>query len=258
MLDWLRRRRRERALRRRAIPDALWERTLARYPFLTWRDEADLARLRELTTLFLDAKEFTGAGGFELDDAMAVTIAAQACLPVLELGLACYDNFVGIVVHADAVVAQREVVDDDGIVHAYEEELSGEAMPGGPVMLSWSDVRDATHGAELAYNVVIHEFAHVLDMHDGRADGVPQMPDRPTRERWERVLNDQYDDFCATLEDGADGVLDPYAAHSVEEFFAVASEAFFVSPHQLADELPQLYALLRGLYRQDPAQRAPR
>ncbi|MBC8056620.1 MAG: zinc-dependent peptidase, partial [Rhizobiales bacterium] len=143
MRDWLKRLRETRTLTRRAIPDALWLFTLARFPFLGWRSESEVAALRDMATLFLADKEFTGAQGLQVDDEMAVAIAAQACLPALKLGLQWYDGFKGIVVHAAAVVAQREVVDDDGVVHAYEEELSGEAMHGGPVMLAWRDVDEA-------------------------------------------------------------------------------------------------------------------
>ncbi len=141
-------RREARALARRAIPDALWQLTLARMPFLAWRSAADLAELRRLASLFLDQKEFTGTRGLVVDDAMAVCIAAQAVLPVLRVGLAPYSGFVGIVVHADEVMARREVMDDDGVVHAYEEVLAGEAMDGGPVMLSWRDVEVAGETAD--------------------------------------------------------------------------------------------------------------
>jgi MtfA peptidase len=253
MLDWLKRRRTARTLAQRAIPDALWRLTLARFPFLAARGAEDVAQLRELTTLFLAQKEFTGAHGLLVDDEMAVAIAAQACLPVLKLGLEWYDGFVGIVVHADAVVAQREIVDEAGVVHQYEEELSGEAMHGGPVMLSWFDVDDAAASAEVGYNVVIHEFVHVLDMRNGTADGIPELPDRATFDTWVRVLTDEFDAFCARVDADEDTLLDPYAAEAEEEFFAVASEAFFVAPIDFAREHPRLYELLRGFFKQDPA-----
>jgi len=144
----------QRALQRRAIRDELWAHTLACYPFIAQRTDDDLSALRRLTSLFLDAKEFVGIGGFEVRDDVAVAVAAQACLPVLHLGLAPYRNFVGIVIHPDEVVARRTVVDDDGVVHDYDEVLTGEAMEGGPVMLSWSDVRDAGQWAQASYNVV--------------------------------------------------------------------------------------------------------
>ncbi|MEQ1804953.1 MAG: M90 family metallopeptidase [Burkholderiaceae bacterium] len=245
--------RRERLLRTRSIPDPLWRLTLLRYGFLTDLGETAQAELRDLATLFLAEKEFHGAGGLLVNDEMAVAIAAQACLPVLRLGLHWYDAFKGIVVHADAVVAQREVVDEIGVVHEFEEELSGEAMEGGPLMLSWRDVEDSGESADWGYNVVIHEFAHILDMRDGVADGIPPLPNRKARERWVDVLEDEYRSFCGCVDDGADTVLDPYGAQSPDEFFAVASEAFFTVPLQAREAHPKLYELLAGFYRQDPA-----
>jgi Mlc titration factor MtfA (ptsG expression regulator) len=254
---WWRDRRDARVLRRRPIPDTLWRLTLARYPFLAARSIDDLERLRESATLFLDRKEFSGAQGFEVSDEIAVAIAAQACVPVLRLGLAAYDGFVGIVVHPDEVVARRELTDEDGIVHHYDETLSGEAMHGGPVMLSWRDVEDAGESARWGYNVVIHEFAHVLDLRDGVPDGVPLLPTRAAREEWIAVIEGEYRRFCAHVDAGEDTLVDPYGAESVDEFFAVASEHFFVAPADFEAEHPRLYELLAGYYRQDPASALP-
>jgi Mlc titration factor MtfA (ptsG expression regulator) len=249
----LRDRSERRAIERRRIPDALWDLTLARYPFLARRAAAEIAELRRLSSLFLDSKEFSGAHGLKVSDDMAVAIAAQACLPVLCLGLKAYDSFVGIVVHPDEVQVRREFVDDDGVVHEYDDVLAGEAMEGGPVMLSWRDVSEAGASASWAYNVVVHEFAHVLDMADGLADGVPPLSGAAEREHWRNVLTEAYDSFCEQVDGGHDTTLDPYGAESPEEFFAVASEAFFVAPREMRDEHPALYQLLAGYYRQDTA-----
>ena len=127
-------------------------------------------------------KEFHGAGGLLVTDAMAVAVAAQACLLLVGLAsdkdpaaaLAWYDDFVGIVLHPGEVLARREIADEAGVVHAWSEALTGEAMEGGPVMLSWADVADAGTSAAAGYNVVMHEFAHKIDMADGYADGVPR------------------------------------------------------------------------------------
>ena len=250
---WWRRRRAARTLLHRPIPDALWSLTLARYPFIARRSEADRQGLRELATLFLADQEFAGMQGLEVDDGMAVAIAAQACLPILRLGLAQYDAFKGIVVHPDIVVARREVMDEDGIVHYYDEELAGEAMEGGPVMLTWRDVADAGDSAEWGYNVVVHEFAHVLDMRDGAADGVPLLADRAARERWLAVLVPEWDEFSVRVAVGEDTLIDPYGAEAIDEFFAVASELFFVDAATMRGEHPALYELLAGYSRQDPA-----
>ena len=169
------------------------------------------------------------------------------------MGLEPYRGFVGIVVHPDEVVARREMTDGDGVVHAWDEVLAGEAMEGGPVMLSWHDVRAAGESAAWGYNVVIHEFAHVLDMGDGVADGVPPQSDAAQREAWIRVIDDEYAHFRTAVDRGRDTLLDPYGATGVDEFFAVASETFFVNPGEMRREHPELYALLAGYYRQDPA-----
>ena len=257
LTDAWHRRAQARALARRPIPDDLWKRTLARYPFLRRRDVADAEQLRRMTSLFLDRKEFSPAGGLTLRNDIVVAIAAQACLPVLRLGLGAYDGFVGIVVHPSAVVAPRKVTDTAGVVHEYDEPLAGEAMQRGPVMLSWNDVRSAGRRGAGSSNVVIHEFAHVLDMSNGRADGAPPLPPDLPPHAWRQVLGDEYRRFVARVDAAPDGdpggVLDPYGALADAEFFAVASEAFFVAPHALRVEHPALYGMLQRLYRQDPA-----
>jgi Mlc titration factor MtfA (ptsG expression regulator) len=242
-----------RALQRHAVPDALWDMVMAAYPFISCRSAEDRQELRSLVSLFLSRKEFHGAQGLQISDEMAVAIAAQACLPILKFGIGAYDDFVGIVVHPDEVVAQREVMDDDGVVHEYDEVLTGEAVSGGPVMLAWADVAAAGETAELAYNVVIHEFAHVLDMADGEADGVPVLPTAQAREAWIGCIATEFERFVERIDAGDDDtVLDPYGAEGVEEFFAVAAEAFFVAPQGMRQDHPALYALFTDYFRQDP------
>jgi MtfA peptidase len=255
MIAWwqaLRRRRESRAVERRAIPQPLWQATLERLPFVAARPMEQQDRLRRLASLFLDRKEFSGAHGFDVSDDIALAVAVQACLPVLELGVDQYDDFVGIVLHRDAVRAPRQTTDEHGVVHAWHEELAGEAMEGGPLMLSWADVLPDAPSAT-AYNVVIHEFAHVLDLRDGQADGVPLLPSAAARRAWLDVLMPEYDRFAERVACGYETVLDPYAAEAPDEFFAVASEAFFVTPRALAEEQPATYRLLASYYRQDPA-----
>ncbi len=253
----------DRACRQRAIPDALWQLTLARYPFLGWRTADQLTRLRRLATLFLARKEFSGAQGLMVTDEMAVAVAAQAVLPILNLdgGLDLYAGFVGIVVHRDAVVAAREVMDADGVVHEYDEELAGEAMQDGPVMLSWQDVEEAVEGssqAGCAYNVTIHEFAHVIDMVNGGADGVPPLLGRAARQHWIEVMEAAYTDFCTQVDAQRQTSIDPYAADSIEEFFAVAVETFYVQPLELQRAAPSVYRLFVAYFHEDPARHSAR
>ncbi|HEY1392426.1 MAG TPA: M90 family metallopeptidase [Methylibium sp.] len=255
--SWWRRRREARVLAQRAIPEPLWQTTLALYPFLQLADPAEQQELRRLTSLFLAQKEFTGAGGLIVTDAMAVAVAAQACLPILHLGLSSYAGFVGIVIHPDEVVAKRETMDEAGVVHHYDEVLAGEAMEGGPVMLSWRDVAGAGESAAQGYNVVIHEFVHVLDMADGRPpDGIPPLASRAAREHWAMVLAAEYERFCHAVDAGYETFLDPYGTTGPEEFFSVAAEAFFVAPAELQQEHRYMYELMAHYFKQDPAQRA--
>lgn len=262
---WLGKRRRDRALRSHPIPDALWHDTVESLPFLAYLAPADLDRLRELTSLFLAEKSFSTAHGLELTDAMIVGIAVQACLPVLNLDLSLYAGWVGIVVYPGEFVIRKTVQDDDGVVHEVEQDASGEAWEGGPVILSWEDAQMTD--ARDAYNVVIHEFAHKIDMLNGAADGYPPLFRRwhaphLDAQAWSDVFDHAYDQFCARVDavpDRAwarferDSLIDPYAADHPSEFFAVCSEALFVQPRAFEAEFPELYRLLARYYRQDPA-----
>lgn len=254
MLGWLR------GLRApRPIPEPAWRATLARYPFLAAaRPAADLERLRRLAAEFLRDKEFHGAHGFVITDEVALAVAAQAVLPVLHLpgGLHWYDDFVGIVIHPSEAVARRRTTDEAGVVHEYDEVLAGEAMDRGPVMLSWQDVLASSVAHADGYNVVIHEFAHKIDMRGGDADGCPPLPPgfagtataRQARAAWLGVLTPAYETFreqtiVAERFGGEPPWLDAYGAESPGEFFAVACEAYFVNREKMAADFAALASL---------------
>ena len=253
LFDWLRGTRETTPL-----PDDLWQQTLASLPFLERLCSEEKARLKRLCEAFLAEKEFSSAGGLELTDAICVPIAAQACLPILNLGLRCYRGWVGIVVYPDEFVIPRVIEDEFGVVHEFDDIASGEAWDGGPVLISWNDAQMAGTG----YNVVIHEFAHKLDMLCGDADGLPPLPPGLTPQVWEDTLLAAYDDFCQQVDEaelrGEEPLLDPYAAETPAEFFAVMSETLFEMPELLEEEYPELYKLLCRFYRQDPGARLQR
>ena len=247
MFGWLRRRPAP------ALPEALWQGTLQRYAFLAERSADDLARLRTLAAEFLRRKEFHGAGGLQITDEIALAVAAQAVLPVLHLGLHWYDDFVGIVIHPDEVVARRVETDETGVVHGWDEVLAGEAMEGGPVMLNWRDVAQAGASAATGFNVVVHEFVHKIDMRDGAADGCPPLRSRDARRRWLEVMQAEYDAFRervirAERFGEAPPWLDDYGATAIDEFFAVACEAYFVNRARFTQEFPRLVTLFDGFY----------
>ena len=246
------------------IDDALWLPTLAHYPFLAALPLQDQAKLRALAALFLRHKEFTGAHGLAVTDAMAVAIAAQACLPLLHWGeprnaLRWYGDFVGIVVHPSEALAHRETMDAAGVVHHYNEPLLGEAMEHGPVMLVWPAVQEAGRRAS---SVVIHEFMHKIDMQDGHANGCPPLPLhfmgsatlRAGRRLWRRTWTVAYQRFreqvaMAERFGGDWPWLDAYGATAPAEFFAVACEAYFVDPAGFEREFPTLMPLLNAFFR---------
>ena len=261
------------------IPERLWHSTLTRYRFLQTLDSADRQRLRQLCRHFLVEKEFYGAHNLVISDSIALAIAAQACLPLLHLGrvgkppghdplqaLDWYSDFVGIVVQPGAAVAQREVTDAAGVVHRYREVLAGEAMDRGPIMLSWASVNQADAGAATGHNVVIHEFAHKMDMrgialgqHPGGAPPLPRgflgtRSETEARSRWQSVMQPAFEGFREAVSMaerfGAEAPwLDSYAATNPAEFFAVTCEAYFVNRERFAAEFPALVMLYDGFFR---------
>jgi Mlc titration factor MtfA (ptsG expression regulator) len=231
----------------------VWRATVARYPFTRSLDAMELARLRELVTLFLYEKGIHGAGGMEVREDVRIAIAVQACILILNLGLDYYRGWVEIIVYPDEFVAEREFVDEAGVTHTIEEPITGESWERGPVILSWADANEG--GRAGGYNVVIHEFAHKLDMLNGEPNGFPPLHADMSRAAWSAAFTRAYEDFCARVDSDALLDIDDYAAENPAEFFAVMSETFFESPHVLTSLYPHVYTQLSAFYRQDPAAR---
>jgi len=122
------------------------------------------------------------------------------------------------------------------------------------VILSWEDARPDAAGDD-GFNLVVHEFAHKLDMLSGSANGAPPLPTKEERVRWMEVCTAEYQ----LLEQGEGGdLLDRYGAANPGEFFAVATEVFFDRAGAMKHQKPDLYEVLSGFYRQDPAKRQHR
>ncbi len=251
MFDALKRWRRARIIARAPLDSALWQQTLGRLAFLRGLSDAERERLRQSAILFLRHKSIHGAGGLKLDAGMELLIAAQACILILNLDVDYYRGWVEVIVYPDEFVPKIEFTDEAGVVHTEREPHAGEAWLQGPVILSWADVAPRVDGV----NVVIHEFAHKLDMLNGDANGYPPLHRGMAREAWSQVFGSAYADFCRCIDADEDVAIDPYAAESPGEFFAVMSEAFFEIPHAVCGIYPQVYDQLRLFYRQDPAAR---
>jgi MtfA peptidase len=269
MLGWLRSRTRRAP---KAIDAALWKSATSSWLFMRGLQASEAERLRALCERFLADKHFSGTHDLEISDVMQVEIAAQACILVLELGESWYQGWSEIIVYPSQFAPRREFEDEDGVVHVTHDAMAGEAWLGGPVILSYEDV--AMTGDEAlriaGYNVVIHEFAHKLDMRNGDPNGFPPLHPGMDPREWKRAFAAAYKDFLARVE-AAEALpearmqraldalpMDPYAAESAGEFFAVASEAFFETPEILAPAYPAMYGQLRLFYKQDPQARLGR
>lgn len=250
-----------------------WHHAVTHLPFLAGLSRQQDEALRKRVAWLLASKTFSGAQGLEITDEIRLAIAVQAALPIMELDPVLYEGWIEIVVYPGGFLIPRSEVHEGGVVAEYMLAASGEAWDGGPVILSWEDSQP---GKPKTMNVVIHEFAHKLDLYGGVADGMPSLhahPDiRPSK--WMRVLDASFDNFSGLLhtierdipqhiDPESDAAapwydrlpLDPYAATDTAEFFAVSSEGFFVNPAPLARALPDWYGLLAQYYRQNPVQR---
>lgn len=255
-MNYFKHRRRERVLREARIDDAKWEHELDRYNFTRVLNADERARLQQLVILFLAEKPIHGAGNLNVDHGVRLAIAIQACMLVLNLDLDWYKSWTEVVVYPGGFVARREEIDDAGVVHTVEESMSGESWEHGTVVLSWADAQQAGQGA--GYNVVIHEFAHQIDMLNGDANGFPPLHIGMNREQWAAAFSAAYEHFCKRVDGGEETAIDDYAAEDPAEFFAVISEAFFEMPQVVRGEYPEVYAQLARFYRQDPAAREAR
>ncbi|MBS4098424.1 MAG: zinc-dependent peptidase [Sulfuricella sp.] len=246
---WLRRR----MLHASHVTPEQWARAEAHMPFLARLDGAERRRLHELALQFLSEKALQSAAGFSLSNEARLTIALQAVLPILNLGLDWYEGWVEVVVYPGEFIVPRSFMDEDGVVHEYADVLAGEAWEGGPVILSWPEEGDTAAGV----NVVIHEFVHKLDMRNGTPRGQPPLHAGMSRTEWARDFSAAFAAINAQLDNGEETALDPYAAEHPAEFFAVASEAFFVDPARLKAAYAAVYRHLAAFYRQEPLPLSP-
>jgi len=256
MFEWWRERRRDKILEQPFPAEhvAFLERNVKHYQRLTGEQQK---RLRDLVQVFVAEKNWEGCGGLTLTDEMKVTIAAQACLLVLELPHRLYEEVESILVYPSTVLRpetkQGVFVRSGSIVASGPIALLGEAHGRGPVILAWDRVlRDGQRPRD-GHNLVYHEFAHKLDMIDGHADGTPPLATREQRKQWSEVLERVFLELRASTQRGQSTFIDEYGAVNEAEFFAVVTEHFFDQPRELARAEPELYEVLSAFYRQDPA-----
>lgn len=230
-----------------------WDDAYHHLPLLRGLSIEEKQSLEEKCILFMDNKEFEGAQGFQITPHVMLIISLQACLPILRLGLNCYDNFSTIIVYPEGFVTNRQEMDGNGIVDHDRTHTLGESWLRGPVILSWSDAKEG--GIEDGSNLVIHEFAHKLDMQNGVANGFPPLHKDMNSSDWVREFSKAYDYFESHCKGDQLHGFDCYGASEPAEFFSVFSEMFFEKPGKVRKHFPEVHNLLELYYRQTPISR---
>lgn len=210
-------------------------------------------RLLRLAQVFVRDVPMEGLSGLDLTDEMKVTIAAQACLLVLNLRYPWFPTLRRVLVYPETFAPERVLFWHDSGIQRPPMPTAGEAWGHGTVILAWDNVRLSSAGAADGYNVVLHEFAHILDSEDGVMGGVPLLEPPSSPRTWDRVLAETFERQRRLVEEGREALLRDYGSTNRAEFFAVATEAFFEQPAHLKTAAPEWYEELRKFYRQDPA-----
>lgn len=239
-------------LRAQAFP-AAWRNILKRrVPYVRLMPTDLQLQLKQHMQVFLAEKAFIGCNGLHITDEVRVTIAAHACLLILNRPSTYYPRLRQILVYPDSFVVERDQVDPVGLTHRVRQVLSGESWSEGQVILSWQDTLAGAAVVDDGHNVAIHEFAHQLDQETGSANGAPMLTRRAHYRRWSQVLGAEFAALQARTARGEASLLSDYGATDPGEFFAVVSEVFFEQAAQMAQAHPNLYRELCQFYRLDP------
>lgn len=209
-------------------------------------------KLQELINDFLYKKQFVGCQGLEINDEIKLTIAAEACLLILNRPSRRYAGLKWIYVYPTAFIAQREEQDEYGIVSNTRNHLLGESWHNGKVILAWDNVEYGIDNYSDGRNVVLHEFAHQLDQEDGVSNGAPLLYTKDSYRIWSRVFSKEFTELQESVEQGDHSLIDSYGATNAAEFFAVVTELFFERPVQMENRHPELFEQLKKYYRLDP------
>ncbi|MBT8062027.1 MAG: zinc-dependent peptidase, partial [Gammaproteobacteria bacterium] len=206
-------------------------------------------QLRKLIKQFLHQKHFSGAGGLEMTDEIRVTIAAEACMLILNRSSRVYPGLKYIIVYPTTFVADHGHADEAGIAGHGPRTLLGESWQAGKVILAWDSVQHGARNFLDGQNVVLHEFAHQLDSETGSANGAPLLGGAKSYSIWAKVLSSEFEKLQAASRKGRRSLMDHYGATNPAEFFAVATETFFEKPRRMARDHGELFSTLKAYYR---------
>jgi Mlc titration factor MtfA (ptsG expression regulator) len=247
-------RRRRNRLKHLVFPplwQAIIDKNLPIYPHLS---PDQRRRLQGHIQVFLSEKQFIGCRGLQVSEEMRITIAAVACLLLLNEQGSYFSKLRSILVYPGTyLLREKRSLGNYVVAESWVARL-GESWITDQVVLSWEQIKRDNNNWQDGHNVTLHEFAHQLDQEDGRAQGVPPLPDNSEYLLWAQVMAREYQQLCHDVERGDRTVIDSYGAANPAEFFAVATETFFEKPHQLLEKHPPLYRLLQRYYQLDPVQ----
>lgn len=253
-MNWLKRLKTNYIIKKHGLPDHEWHQATQQLPLLDLLTASEKTRLRVLSTLLIHDKTFTGVQGFKMTLLIKIVIAAQACLEILHADIDSFDGWQEIIVYPGAFKVVRETMDEFGLVHLNSNALSGEAWTRGPLILSWDDVERDSYKPEQGHHVVLHEFAHKLDMLNGRANGMPPLHPTMPIEKWTDSLSKGYEKLTRRVE-SHHAHINAYATTNPAEFFAVMCEYFFTAPEILEDRYPDVYQQLKTYFKMDTLNR---
>ncbi|MBD2506541.1 zinc-dependent peptidase [Nostoc muscorum FACHB-395] len=214
----------------------------------------EIRRLQGHIQVFLTEKQFIGCRGLQVTEEMKVTLAAIACLLLLNERGQYFPRLRSILVYPNAYFVQETTSIGKYVVEERRVARLGESWTNDQLVLSWEQVKQDINNWRDGRNVVLHEFAHQLDQEDGKAEGVPILQSNSDYPIWAKVMTEAYQQLCNDVLQGAKTVMDSYGATNPAEFFAVATETFFEKPHQLLSKHPALYEQLQRYYKLDPVQ----
>lgn len=242
---------RRQRIARRPFPAAWRNIVRRRVPLARELPAAQQLRLKKHIQVLLAEVPFVGCAGLDVSDEVRVTVAAQAAFLLLGRG-GSFGNLREVLVYPGHFVVPRSEAGAGGVVHQGRDVLAGQSWQRGQVIVAWDAVREGAADPHDGANVVMHEFAHQLDQDTGAANGAPYVGRGAPQQAWAHVMNQEFDALHARLARAEPSLIEPYAAISPAEFFAVTTELFFERPDALAAERPALYEQLKQCYRLDP------
>lgn len=221
---------------KRIPANTVYKAILERYiPFYQALNNADKLLFEQKVIGFLEGITIEGVGT-AIEDIDRVMIASSAVIPIFRLDNWRYSNLTNVILYPDTFDAEFQFEGEGRNILG----MVGSGYMNGQMILSRAALTKGFSRSAGKENTAIHEFVHLLDKSDGATDGIPEnllahdyvLP-------WLKMIHHE----IHKIEEGTSDI-NPYAATSEAEFFAVAAEYFFQKPEELKHKHPELYEML--------------